>query len=127
MSTVMRIRHAAAVAVTVATCVAGTAMIPVAASADEMPLPAHWGTKHAGVKAPVVRSAHRQVRRVVAGDPPPPADGEAIPYGFHPEFMSGNGPDPYGYYAGSFHGGFHYRGIYWTQTYWGMGQWERWW
>lgn len=113
----MGIRHATAIAA----CAAGFAMIPAAASAGELPLPAHWGAK-----APVVRSAVRHHARRVAVDPPPPADGEAIPYGFHPEFISGTG-DPYGYYAGSFHGGFHYRGIYWTQTYWGQGQWERWW
>ena len=117
----MGIRHASAVAA----CVAGIAMMSGAAFADEMPFPAHWGDKHAGAK--VVRAATRHhARRVVAVGPPPPAEGEPIPYGFHPEFISGEG-DRYAYYAGSFHGGFHYRGIYWTQTYWGQGQWERWW
>ena len=129
MSRVMRIRHAAAVAATVATTAATClAIMPVTASADEVALPAHWGakhtaTKHTATKAPVARSAVRHVRRV---DPPPPAEGEPIPYGYHPEFSSGDG-DHFAYYAGSFHGGFHYRGIYWTQPYWGNGQWERWW
>jgi hypothetical protein len=115
----MVIRHASAMAA----CAAGIAIIAATAAADEMPLPAHWGAKHA--KAPVARVGARHVRRVVA-DPPPPAEGEAIPYGFHPEFISGEG-DRYAYYAGSFHGGFHYRGIYWVQPYWGLGQWQRWW
>jgi hypothetical protein len=104
--------------------VAGIAIIPMAASAGEMPLPAHWGAKQA-TKAPVARSAVRHARRVVA-EPAAPAEGEPIPYGYHPEFSSGDG-DHFAYYAGSFHGGFHYRGIYWTQPYWGNGQWERWW
>jgi hypothetical protein len=126
MSTVMRIRHAAAVVA----CLAGIAIIPTAVSAGEMPLPANWGTKHpsdrhTAAKPPVARSAVRHARRVVA-DPPPPAEGEPIPYGYHPEFSSGEG-DHFAYYAGSFHGGFHYRGIYWVQPYWGLGQWQRWW
>jgi hypothetical protein len=119
MSRVMRIRHAAAVVV----WVAGVAMIPAVSSADELPLPAHLGAK-----APVVRSAarHHHARRIVVAEPAPPAEGEPIPYGFHPEFISGDG-DHLAYYAGSFHGGFHYQGIYWTQDYWGHGQWHRWW
>jgi hypothetical protein len=125
--TAMGIRQAAAVAATVATCLAGIAIIPAVASAGEVPLPAHWGARHAA-KAPVVRSAvrHSQARRVVVTDPPPPAEGQPIPYGYHPDFASGDG-DHFAYYAGSFHGGFTYRGIYWTQPYWGLGQWQRWW